>query len=239
MKTKTIEFHPVDPLIEHTMDFPEPASKFIPEWYRTLNPKVSLEHGPTNKQRADYFNNLTIKRCMPFYDAMTSGYIITLSSDIVFVDEAQYGNRIVWPVSYPVVGGHTTDQLGHFSIPEGYSKTEVWKWNFPFVIKTPPGYSCMFTHPTFMYDTPFRTMTGIVDTDTHIVSINFPFFIKENFMGKIEKGTPICQIFPFKREAWKMEKKEFNPKIHGALDNFFSVSEKSYKNRFWHRKSYK
>ena len=48
-----------------------------------------------------------------------------------------------------------------------------------------------------------HALPGIVDTDRSPQPINFPFFIKKNFVGTIEVGTPVVQLIPFKRDDWK------------------------------------
>lgn len=239
MLEKKIKFTPFEDFVDGAIEPPKPASQFVPEWYRKTGSLIDPEKGiRMSDGNIGHYTNLTVKRCVPFFDAMTSGYIVTLPSDVLFVDPNEFKNRVLWNVTYPVVGSHGLEQLGKMPIPEGYD--EVMKWNFPFVIKTPPGYSCMFMHPNFLYDVPFMTISGIVDTDKHPVPINFPFFIKHRFLGKIEKGTPICQIIPFKRDAWKSETGNFDRQKMGSVFNdFYSMIEKSYRNRFWSRKSYK
>lgn len=237
MLEKKIKFYPVKNVNEEAMPYPQPASKFIPEWYRNMDTYIHQGLGPRMPYGDGHVSNLTVKRCIPFFDAMTSGYMVTLSSDVIFVDPKDFTHRVIWTVSNDIVGTHGNGQIKDMPVPEGYD--EIFKWMFYFTIKTPPGYSCMFMHPNFMYDSPFITISGVVDTDKHPVPINFPFFLKEGFMGKIEKGTPICQIIPFKRESWKMEKERFDDAKPSALDGLHSVIEKSYKTRFWSRKSYK
>jgi hypothetical protein len=79
------------------------------------------------------------------------------------------------------------------------------KWNNPWAIKTPPGYSCLITQP-FHRDLPFTILPGIVDTDTYPVPINFPCVLSNiEFEGLIPAGTPLAQIIPFKRDSWISE----------------------------------
>ena len=48
-------------------------------------------------------------------------------------------------------------------------------------------------------------MVGVIDTDTLNTGSNAPFVLRKNFAGLIPKGTPMFQIFPFKRESWVAE----------------------------------
>jgi hypothetical protein len=233
---KKIKFSPINELTQEIIDYPKPASSFIPEWYRNLDQYVVKNNIP--RSVPPYIgNNKTVKACIPFFDSMTSGYMATLPCDIYAVDPKEYGSRIIWDVSYPPIGEHSSVQIGGMGLPYGHS--EIFKWMFPFIIKTPPGYSCTFSHPKHRYDLPFVTLDGVVDTDMHPSPVNFPFIIKDDFVGKIAMGTPICQITPFKRESWKSENEKYEKKNDFVLDRISSVMGKSYRNRFWSRKIYK
>jgi len=237
---KKIKFIPINEETESVIESPRPASQVIPDWYKKTKPNI-VNNGISimpNSGKISVGSNLTIKRCVPFLDAMTTGYVVELAADVIFVDPNEYaGNRVIWGANQDVVALHTPEQLGEMKMPEGFG--EVWKWLFPFQVKTPPGYSVMFMHPIHVYDLPFLTITGVVDTDKYDVPTNFPFFVKKNFMGKIPKGTPICQIFPFKRESWSSERKPVDSKMVYRLNNITSVLDRAYKVKYWSRKSYR
>ena len=56
----------------------------------------------------------------------------------------------------------------------------------------------------------------------------------------IEKGTPVAQIFPFKREDWVHESLPPFSKKRELQDTFKvrSVMNRSYMRQFWQKKSY-
>jgi hypothetical protein len=140
---------------------------------------------------------------------MTAGYTITLPADVYF----EGNGNIKWSTDLiTAVESHPKIQFSEFNIPDGYEKSVAFKFIQTWIIKTPPGYSTMFMHPTYSPDLPFYTLPAIVDTDKHPIMINFPFFLREGFSGVIPYGTPIVQLIPFKREDWKSK---------------FSVSDKS------------
>jgi hypothetical protein len=233
---KEIEFIPFDDLVDNVIEPPQPASNFIPNWYKDMSPYIN-EDVRNFRHPKSRTTNLTVKKCMPFFDTITSGYMVTLPCDIVFVDPELYnGNRIIWETSFDPVGQHSLGQIKNMPLPE--NKNFIWKWIFSFIIKTPPGYSCFFSHPKYRYDLPFLTLDGIVDTDTHTAPINFPFFINDNFVGKIKKNTPICQIFPFKRDQWKMSKGLVKEENKFIFEKFSLMVENYYKKTFWHKKKY-
>jgi hypothetical protein len=232
---KNIKFIPNSEFADQFLDAPVPAASLIPEWFKKINKKINdkLAH-----RFPDGKSNKTVKACIPFLDTLTSGYIITAPCDIVFVDPNDYdGQRILWDVSWNVIEGHPPGQLGGMPLPEGYS-TEALKWTVPWGIKTPPGYSLLYTHPFNRFDLPFHTLTGIVDTDTFDVPVNLPFLIKDNFIGKIEKGTPIAQVLPIKRDHWVSKKEEYHVKNSLFIESMRTIVDASYRLQWWNKKRY-
>jgi hypothetical protein len=57
---------------------PQPAYKFIPDWYKNMESYIGGNKKPTGGGNTD----ATIKRCMPVFDAITAGYIITSPADV-------------------------------------------------------------------------------------------------------------------------------------------------------------
>ena len=106
-----------------------------------------------------------------------------------------------------------TGTTSSFKIEDGYSKP-VFKNLHGWTIKTPPGWSCIFLHPAAYSDLPFKVIPGIVDTDILDYEINTPFVVKNGFTGTIEKGTPMFQVIPFKRESWESKFSLKKPNQH-------------------------
>lgn len=199
---------------------PTPASKHIPSWFRQIDGVINgIE---------------TVKKCMPFLDAMMSGYTISLPADVYFDSE-----RVTHNSHIDLVSTHDKSQLDGLELPAEY-KDQPFKWNNSFVAKTPKGYSTLFIHPINRIDLPFFSLAGVVETDKFPVAVNFPFFVKKDFEGIIEAGTPIIQAIPFKREDWKMDLDEIK---NGQIPIDFFNSRLNppfnyYKRKFWVRKKY-
>jgi hypothetical protein len=180
---------------------PKPASAFVPEWYKKLESYINGEKKPTGQGTSA----ATAKRCMPVFDAITSGYIIVSAAD-VFVSQKEIEDGSKQPYfewsNYSLIQFHAIDQMpehpnrnGHMAYP---------KWTNPWAIKTPKGYSTLFVQPMHR-ESPFTILPGIVDTDTYTAPVNFPFVLNDiNFEGLIPAGTPIAQVIPIKRDEWKM-----------------------------------
>ena len=235
-----ILFRPMNKFTEVVLDMPEPAGRSIPEWFKDM----SMNAEGYKKIGLNDFNsrasNLTVKGCTPFLDALTSGYMVTLPSDLEVKVTPEGEMFFNWRVEGNLISLHTKEQ--HPGLPTITGQNYVVKFGFSYTIETPKGYSCLFTHPFNRHDLPFRVFSGIVDTDQYPQEVQFPFQLTKEINEPmiIEKGTPICQIIPFKRENWQSVKTEYDEKR--VLKDRFSFASKivrSYKNQYWSKKLYK
>lgn len=221
-------FSPKSP---HNIGQPEPIKNFVPEWYRraeTTYVEKGVEHAG-------------LKKCVPYLDAMISGYAIVTPTDI-FVSKNEDGSlKLGWNgtdvsanfiMERPKASGETMPRPEHH-YPNHLVFSGFWG------VKTPRGWSLLFTHPLNRQDLPFTTLSGIVDSDKFSASGNIPFFIKEDFTGVIPAGTPIVQLIPIKRAKWSMIK---NDKGLWDLEHIQGEAarnpETSYKKKSWIRKVY-
>jgi len=67
------------------------------------------------------------------------------------------------------------------------------------------------------------------------------FFVKKNFKGILKQGTPLIQVFPFKRDDWEMSiNKEVNSEeISEQRIMLRSTFENGYKMKYWVKKLFK
>jgi hypothetical protein len=208
-----------------------PIKKHIPKWYKDIKSQTSTNIA-FNDQNLVYKN---AKNCVPFLDSISSGYTITLNSDI-YVTKQMGQPFFRWQVTPNPMDIRPDDDS--IPVPAGHSSINCI-WLIPYSFKLPTGYSALFTHPLNRHDLPFTSLSGIVDLDNGMNGGNFPFFIRDDFEGIIPAGTPIVQIIPFKRESWVSKRDETlskKTKILGirSLRVFFNF----YKNNLWHKKSY-
>jgi hypothetical protein len=231
---KLIQFEPHEIEFEQDSLYPVPASKCVPKWYKDLSLWV-------DQDLKDFkIENKTVKACPPFLDSLSSGYIYKLPVDIEFIKTAS-GVDVRWLLPGDnVISNHNPRQFSKDGLSV-CSFEGIFKWQFPFTIKTPPGYSVLFTHPLNRYDLPFLTLSGIVECDVYPERINFPFQLlnfKEDRL-LIESGTPLVQMIPIKRDSWDHEKKPF---VYGNKEKSFlqlkKMLHKSYKKQWWAKKEY-
>jgi hypothetical protein len=215
---------------------PVPASKLIPEWYKNTESyiggvKVPGENGSTKA---------TVKKCIPVFDAITAGYLILLPADVWVTLKEIDGQTVQWFewANFGLISWHPIDQAPLHPARKPYPYA---KFNNPWSIKTPKGYSCLFVQP-FHREAPFTVLPGVVDTDTYIPPVNFPMVINDpKFEGLIPMGTPIVQVIPFKRDSWNIEfgSEETYKKQIAVTSKLRSKFYDKYKTMFWSKKEYK
>jgi hypothetical protein len=233
--------------------FPKTADRFVPDWYKNLDSYV----GGVKQPDGNGGTTGTAKKCMPIFDAISGGYILTTYVDVWVKQVPQIPEETVldentdmsafptqphyeWP-SFSPVAFHPLDQAPNYP-GKGEHKLSYPKWINPWSIKTPPGYSTLIIQPMHR-ESVFTILPGIVDTDKYTAPINFPFVLNnaDKFEGLIPAGTPMAQIIPFKRDSWNMELgsaedyKEQNLVTSKLRTKFFD----SYKTQYRQTKEYK
>ena len=169
---------------------PLPAKKALPDWFRKLPPVDREAQSATN-------NGLTIKRCMPFMDALATGWILPLVATVRL--EIRDGGKTVdagWEFDRVMVSNHGQHQVaGNAREPRPPCKFHNY-WT----VRTPRGWSCLFLPPLNRPEAPFECLAGVVDTDTYTAPVHFPFFATAaDGVHVVEKGTPLVQVIPFRR----------------------------------------
>jgi hypothetical protein len=185
--------------LEGLIPAPTAAAHGLPKWFKDM-PAHTGDAAPGEE---------TVKRCPPFIDAMTCGFLIPLICDVK-VDKGEF----TWDADLPAgavdfarspIGFHPGSQVAGTPLyePDRY----LIRFHNLWTIETPKGWSLLFTHPVNRFDLPFTTLTGLVDSDLfHDAWINFPArWSDPGFSGVLAKGTPIAQCFPFKRGAWSLQ----------------------------------
>lgn len=230
-KSQSIRF---TSLLSYDSRAPEPAQKNIPHWYKEMVSYGDSGKKPNGEGKVDK----TVKKCIPFLDAITSGYLFFTHGDI-YVSQREEGPWFEW-TGEPIIEFHNKWQIEKHPAVEN-EEYNVPKYLNPWIMKTPKGYSTLFVPPIHR-ETPFKILEGIVDTDAYNTNINFPFILSNlKFEGIIPAGTPIAQAIPFKRDDWQYEignEKDIDQarRVQREMRQYFS---NYYRNKFWVRKTYK
>lgn len=181
---------------DETLLKPIPAKSELPIWYKETKSYIDDYKKPVGG-----LTNGTIKRCMPVFDVITSGYLLLTPCD-VYVNPTPEGPYFQWAMN-DAIHFHPIEQVEKY--PGITVEKSIPKWNNKWSIKTPPGYSTLFIPPVHR-ESVFQIMPGIIDTDKYNVPGAFPFMMNNpNWEGLIPKGTPYAQLMPFKRDSWNMK----------------------------------
>ena len=243
---KIIEFYTQPEIASDKSILPIPVKLNIPEWFKKLDGKKEL-----------------VKNCMPFLDTITTGYALKTTSDIYvnhnFLDDnnqpstemkcpyeanPHFYDSLRMNVNKLKNAEHPRWQLEGSPILNKNSNLKINKIVYPFTVRTPKNYSCLFVPPLNNKDDRFEIIPGIVDTDTFPMETNFPFIVNGDKYNKLEftikKGTVFAQIIPFKRESWRMEIKGKTTKQITREQFGFSLKLlHKYKSLYWNKKSWK
>ena len=208
-----------------------PAKSLIPEWYKKI-PKWKdneMFDIPTGFKH-------TLKQCVPFLDAMTTGYLVKLPYDL-YVKQVDGEPYLSWMPDLRTPPSIRKNIADINLIPYKHANCEyAWKLNVAFTV--PPGYSMLLTHPLNRHDLPFTTISGVIDGGFVTQSDgNLPFYIKGDFEGIIKQGTPVVQIIPFLQQNWNSEIQE--GLVQRGYDNRHEHRISGwYKELFWKQKKY-
>src|SRR6195256_836643 len=174
--------------LEGLLPAPVPAALGLPDWFKAMPPQA---FNVVNSSIGD-----TVKRCPPFIDAMTYGFLIPLICDLK-VENGEF----TWDNDLPPggevnfvrspIGFHDASQVTGTPLFE--DDRFVIKFHNLWTIEAPDGYALLFT-----------PLTGLGDCDRyHDNWIHFPAHWHDmNFSGVLPKGTPVAQCLPVKRESW-------------------------------------
>jgi hypothetical protein len=226
-----IEFYPSSRDVQLLVPPPRPAATYIPEWYKK---EEKFSEKNINIELLDT-TGPGVKSCVPFLDAMMTGYIQETWQDIIVGFSSKGSLEIRFSFDPPILESRPSP-----SIPVGmeFYNTE-FTWKLPWIPRLPKGWSAIYLPPLNQPTLPFSCPSGIIDSDEffHIRHGNYPFYIKKGFEGVIPVGTPMFQIIPFKRESWKsknnkwnedeQKKREFILKKHsfGAYKKIFHIKK--------------
>ena len=197
-----IRFH-CPPELKGRVPGPISAAEGLPTWLREM---PALAMNPLVASHDD-----TAKRCPPFVDAMTYGFLIPL-----VCDARCEGEELSWDLDLPPCGAmeFPRAQLG-FQHPAQVTGTPLCdedrfliKFRSFWTIERPPGYSLLFMHPANRFDLPFTTLTGMVDCDSYRdLFVNIPAYRRggatPRSRGVLKRGAPIAQCIPIRENDSK------------------------------------
>jgi hypothetical protein len=191
-----------DPTLKPYLLKPVLARRRLPDWLKSMPAEAhSLMHDA---------NVRTVKQCPPFIDAMSAGFMILLPCEVTFSAGAFSWN---WEIPVPSVPGYPRAPLSFHAAaqvlgtPLSDGMTNLIKFTSFWTIELPSGWSLLATHPFNRDDLPFRTLSGLVDSDMfHQVGILFPArWLNPQSDCVLPAGTPVAQCIPVRREELELK----------------------------------
>jgi hypothetical protein len=169
---------------------PVAARAVLPDWFKSLK---GVDHDHLTATN----DGVTVKRCLPFLDAMSTGWILPLAATVrLHVTDGGKHVEAGWEFDRTMVSNHTPFQVAG----NPYEPRPPMKFHNYWTIKTAPGWSCLFTPPLNRPSPVFQTLSGVVDTDAFPTPVNFPFIATAaDGVHVLAKGTPLVQVIPFRR----------------------------------------
>lgn len=230
---KRVRFMPGSKMAEVKLPPPLATKSVVPEWYkqaqRFIGGSMQFAEGGINKD---------LKLCVPFMDAMVSGYVIELPCDLYIKNQPTGAIDFFWHEEPAPIEMRSKEMAKTLPRPAGHGES-LYAWITNWAVITPPGYSMLFTHPLNRFDLPFITTSGIMDTDQYSNPGQIPFFLKDGFEGTIPAGTPIVQLIPIKRDSWQSDVVDYDEKF--LESKAYQVARTlfgGYRNLFWQKKNY-
>lgn len=220
---------------------PVPAANAVPFWWKDADKYIKDVNGEAYVNPSGIGKVLSYKSCPAMLDTFTSGYMLRTPCDIEFYIKRGRTKAKV-PVGFEDLVGEREPMEG-FQTPPGFDERH-FHWYLNWAPQVPKGYSTLYTQPLNHYDLPYTTVAGIIDSDKVTNSGLLPFFLKTGFVGVVPEGTPIVQVFPFKREDWEMEYKFYTPEeiFEQTKENSLKFRDPNggvYKRDYWERRKYK
>lgn len=181
-----------------------PAEADLPEWY-----KKSESYVPGLSQSIHKDKKQTVKRCMPVFDYLSTGLNIHLPFSIYANGKGLNKEVSSSTNNYDCkLGHHSPGQVQSLPVPPEYS-AQPYKVDFPFYIEAPSGYSAVYI-PYYPYEGfPLLFIGAMVQVDKYKSPVNFPFFIQNNFEGKVDAGSMFMKVIFVKRDSFKVNYKEY------------------------------
>ena len=182
------------------------AKKIQPDWWKKMKVFQAVRGRRTQ----------TIRACPAMHDWTKSGWYLLANRDIevlcgsdrMALSNENFTTKDTTKKNYESPT-HPSDQFDnafdYLKDDEFGHVKDAFKMRNPWNIITPPGYSTYYVDPFLFQNKFFAVWQGIIDTDKFNVNQDnsqIIFYPRVNESFTIKKGTPLCQVIPFKREEW-------------------------------------
>jgi hypothetical protein len=210
---------------------PKPMQKTIPDWWK----KTVIGEPSIAEHDIDFGN---IKNCPSFPDYFSQGYVVPMWTDTIIDFDKKTGDwfwktpssDFHWEIHPPTQFVDTAQPL-----VRGDSGYAVFKAVSPWSMITPLGYSVLQLPMFYNFNKDFTVLPGIFASDVeHTLNIQI-LLHSDKKQIVIERGTPIAQYIPFKRnDTLSMEYREATEEDKEKI----AISDMYYKTKLFRNKEY-
>ena len=190
----------------------------LPEWWTKMPMWQDKEVQKANQ--TDNINNKgTVRRCPAIPEFMGMGFVVSLWCDL----RVEINEDGSWKWNTPAkqfnFGNHGPSQLTDW-LPNHAKPTIIMKPDCPWRVRTPKGIS-MLQLPMFWHFNPnFTVAPGVIWTDIHH-EINQQMMFHKKGVINIQRGTPLAQYIPIRRETIPHTVTNETPELRNAANTSF------------------
>jgi|688.fasta_scaffold591283_1 hypothetical protein len=229
---KSIKFYTTEDCFS-SIPNPEPAIKFLPDWYKDMNTKI-------DEASCIHKTNKTMKMCFGVVDSFSYGYIIPSFCDMnLYWENNNLKVETSWEKNF--ISAFPESQFKDYELPNGHVRSMI-KITLPWRIETSKGTSILVAKPKWR-NVNFEIYEGIVDSDSYVNHIHVIISFDKNEKIIIKRGQPLVQIIPLVRDDWNSEIKVWSNKeelkFNRQQNTVHSYLFGGYKKHFWKQKKFK
>ena len=179
---------------------PQPASKFVPQWWKQM-------------PKQDPFPAIqTVKVCPSFPDYFSQGFVVPMWADVMLKYD-KHTSEWNWIAGLPSptnpfsIETHLNAQFIDYIKPsiQGVEGNFIFKFNSPWSLKTPKGYSVLQLPMFYHFNKEFSVLPGVIHTDFHTtINQQVVYHGTENEIF-IKRGTPLVHYIPFERKKYGLK----------------------------------
>jgi len=209
---------------------PTPAHKYIPTWYKESDTFFN-EDGTSADSFVDG-NHMTVKRCMPFLEALTLGWILPNSASVFIKNKSELTTN----VDFEYVVPHPDRQIKGY----GLSKEQtLLKFDTPWYVKAPKNTRLLITPPMNRKNDVFQPFYGVRQIDGFLYQL---FVLVTYNMSEenvtIPDGDPLAQMIFFNENGIINEgivRPMTNDEITETkrVKHRMDITASYYKHKFW------
>ena len=197
---------------------------FLPDWW-IKTPKWQSEKVQEQNIKNNIHNKGTVKRCPAIPEFMSMGFVVPLWCDLnvqIFEDGS---HKWFTPASEFSFSSHGHSQLTDH-LPNHAKPSLILKPNCPWNIKTPPGISLIQLPMMWHFNPIFTVAPGVIWTDIHH-EINQQMMFHKLGSFNLQRGTPLAQYIPIRRENIPHEVKNETPELRtNRMASYYNVRTK-------------